>query len=428
MLAHSAVDFPQEMHARIEKEPVLLSSEGSALLFQLQTSLDVSLLQQAFKERAAAVERHIRKNLPQMVQNLIASHQNQKIRFRKRKKIFVVKVRYLEDKVQLLAQTQIGKGGFKIVKKVVVLAGPKTPSQPSPIYAYAKPRKRKRALQQLHKIEEEVQNVTDPAMQEKLHNDLVYLNNQIVAIQNDLIREARISKRLATLNNFLPMKPVFKQKDPQTIKGVMMEYCDGDLYDLIENQTYPLSQDRFDLFCAIAFQLCQAMDRMHHFKSGLCHLDLKTGNVLLKQENGTLVPKIIDFGLTKRLGSYFSGPRGTLAYIAPEQFDENIDTVLSSMDSWGLGIILLEMFYGREKNIFHDNTDVSYVHVHFHSSGYYESFFPLWKKLGRRTVRKMGTYPQIDNIIKNLLKIDPFKRWPPKRAADEFLHIAQSRS
>ncbi len=95
---------------------------------------------------------------------------------------------------------------------------------------------------------------------------------------------------------------------------------------------------------AIARQLCGGLSEAH--RSGIVHGDLKTGNVILCQnEDGSLRPVITDFGLASGANQTSGEFGGTPDYMAPELWKGQSPSKASDM--YALGVILYEMVTGR---------------------------------------------------------------------------------
>jgi serine/threonine-protein kinase len=90
-----------------------------------------------------------------------------------------------------------------------------------------------------------------------------------------------------------------------------------------------------------------------HLK-GIVHRDLKPDNIVLVEQGGTMVPKVVDFGIAKVDATKFdrrSTSEGTILgspdYMSPEQArgdDEHID---ARTDIWSLGVVLFELLSGK---------------------------------------------------------------------------------
>lgn len=122
-----------------------------------------------------------------------------------------------------------------------------------------------------------------------------------------------------------------------------MEYvAGGSLSDKLKHGPLPPRQA-----AELLLLLAQAMQHAHQLN--VLHRDLKPGNILL--EDGTLQPKIADFGLAKRLnddtkltrtGEVFGSP----SYMAPEQAS-GVMKLSPSIDVYALGAVLYECLTGR---------------------------------------------------------------------------------
>lgn len=118
----------------------------------------------------------------------------------------------------------------------------------------------------------------------------------------------------------------------------LSRYCDDRALD---------TRERIALIAAV----CDAVQHAH--QKGIIHRDLKPSNILVAEEDGRAVPKVIDFGIAKPIDASVTAPvtqagmiLGTLEYMSPEQVhspDEGIDT---RSDVYSLGVILYELLTG----------------------------------------------------------------------------------
>jgi tetratricopeptide (TPR) repeat protein/tRNA A-37 threonylcarbamoyl transferase component Bud32 len=93
--------------------------------------------------------------------------------------------------------------------------------------------------------------------------------------------------------------------------------------------------------------LATAMHAAH--EAGIVHRDLKPTNILFDRDG---IPKIVDFGIAKRLeveeGHTRTGQiMGTPSYMAPEQAQGLTREIVPATDIYALGAILYEMLTGR---------------------------------------------------------------------------------
>ncbi len=130
----------------------------------------------------------------------------------------------------------------------------------------------------------------------------------------------------------------------------VMEYIDGlPITDFCDLQQMSVD-DRLMLFIAV----CQGVHHSHQKR--LLHLDLKPSNILVTLVDGVGVPKIIDFGIAKRLDDPLPKTSeaarlkiiGTPDYASPELLAEAADPadLDTRADVYSLGILLHELLCG----------------------------------------------------------------------------------
>jgi serine/threonine-protein kinase len=127
-----------------------------------------------------------------------------------------------------------------------------------------------------------------------------------------------------------------------------MEYLDGPTlaHHLEDKGPLPLPSA-----LAIIRQIAGALEAAH--KAGVVHRDLKPENVVLvPQDEGRFLVKLLDFGLSKmRAGSLritgSSAILGTPAYMTPEQALGEVDKVDARTDQYALATLVWEMLVGK---------------------------------------------------------------------------------
>jgi tetratricopeptide (TPR) repeat protein/predicted Ser/Thr protein kinase len=122
-----------------------------------------------------------------------------------------------------------------------------------------------------------------------------------------------------------------------------MEYVEGgSLADQLSGTPLPGRRA-----AELAEALARAVQAAH--EAGIVHRDLKPSNILL---TGGGVPKVMDFGLARRLeaagGLTQSGMiMGTPSYMAPEQAQGKLSAIGPACDIYALGAVLYECLTGR---------------------------------------------------------------------------------
>ena len=131
----------------------------------------------------------------------------------------------------------------------------------------------------------------------------------------------------------------------------VMEFVDGvKITDYCDSHSLSV-RERLALFV----QVCQAVQHAH--QKGVIHRDLKPSNILVAQQDGKPVPKVIDFGIAKAtLGRQLGNASlhtalqqfaGTPAYMSPEQAGLGGLDVDSRSDIYSLGMLLYELLTAR---------------------------------------------------------------------------------
>jgi serine/threonine-protein kinase len=171
-------------------------------------------------------------------------------------------------------------------------------------------------------------------------------NEEVVA---RMLFEARAAAKLRSAH-------VARVLDVGRLEGgapyIVMERLEGrDLASALDELgAFPI-QDSVDYI----LQVCEGLAEAHAL--GVVHRDLKPENLFLAATPEGSVLKVLDFGISKDVGNFFSrGPRSALTnagsavgspyYMSPEQMRASLE-VDSRADIWSLGCILFELLTGR---------------------------------------------------------------------------------
>jgi eukaryotic-like serine/threonine-protein kinase len=129
----------------------------------------------------------------------------------------------------------------------------------------------------------------------------------------------------------------------------VMEYIEGAPITQYCDRKRMTTKERLALFLAV----CRAVQHAH--QKGMIHRDLKPSNVLVMEQDGAPVPKVIDFGIAKATDKWavenslltqFGQIVGTPEYASPEQADTMTGDIDESSDVYSLGVLLYELLIG----------------------------------------------------------------------------------
>lgn len=209
-------------------------------------------------------------------------------------------------------------------------------------------------------------------------------------------REARLLRRLS----HPAIQVLLEDAHRGPVPHLVLEYVEGPTLAMLIDESGP--QNPADVV-RIGIQLASCLHFVHG--AGVVHLDLKPGNVALR--NGQAV--LLDFDIARLAGRPAPAGRahGTRAYMAPEQCQRAVTDC--RMDLFALGTVLYELATG----------EAAFV------AGRDGREFPqLLERPARARALRPGLPPEVDAVIHALLERDPDRRPPTAMEALRLLSEA----
>lgn len=126
---------------------------------------------------------------------------------------------------------------------------------------------------------------------------------------------------------------------------IAMEYCQGgDLERWVDRtRRTGLPQDHQETVTRFVVQVCLALEHVHSKR--VVHRDVKSSNLFLMRQEGEVVVKLGDFGISRVLAAgenLCATSIGTPCYMAPELLEERPYDY--KVDVWSAGCVLYELF------------------------------------------------------------------------------------
>jgi serine/threonine protein kinase len=238
-----------------------------------------------------------------------------------------------------------------------------------------------------------------------LHDHLA--NDADVAAR--FVREGRIAAQLRHPNSL----DVLDVGEERGVAYLVMELLDGSNLNarLIDHRILPI-----DEALGVFFPVAAALAHAH--AHGIVHRDVKPGNIFLARDaRGTVVPKLVDFGISKLVDAPEGAPLtvtnvmlGTVMYMAPEQTMSGKAATAKS-DQYSLAAVLYECLAGRAP---------------FEAVGFYELLEAVRNSVLPPPSSSNARLPkELDEVLTRALDRDPAKRFASVKAfAAELLPFA----
>lgn len=177
--------------------------------------------------------------------------------------------------------------------------------------------------------------------------EVKYVNGKMYSLQDEIKAIGELSEH----PNIAYYEKVhqFKTLHGRVDCAIMQYYPQGSLFAWLKSNPFS-PQHKAQLVQGIL----NGVAFLHHNR--IVHRDLKPSNILVvhRKSDNHIVPKITDFGLSKKVNqtqtttfSHSIAGAGTLRYMSPEQLQSTNKKIHYNTDLWAVGIILYRLFVGK---------------------------------------------------------------------------------
>jgi Nif-specific regulatory protein len=240
------------------------------------------------------------------------------------------------------------------------------------------------------------------------------LQNKTIALKKLYSGSAKNKKYEFLKNEF---ESLIKLRHPNLIEIYDLEFIkkSGELFLTMEfldgKNLLNLAPDlKKSSLVNILVQICRALDYIH--LKGIVHRDIKGENLLVVEQRGTHVAKLMDFGMARIVTTKDSGIGGTLPYTSPEILRGEKAT--SKSDLYALGILLYHISFGCYP--FQDDTVSGIIDWHVNEKP-------------RTDLKLRENIPDyFPEIISRLLQKDPANRFSNAAQIINFINERSGRS
>lgn len=239
--------------------------------------------------------------------------------------------------------------------------------------------------------------------------------------QDPLIMErfAREIRTLALLKHPNIVEAIDCLQTPSGQTFLVMEYVEGLTLEEFINAEGCIKNE--EDFASVITQVCDALEHAH--KQRIIHRDLKPPNIVLVEQEGKIIIKVLDFGIAKlqdELQKLTTAGQamGSPLYMSPEQCTGQ--ELSPASDIYTLGIVAYQLITGRHP--YESSSVVEVMTSHCDPNKFPESITDIRPDIGAVT--------QLNQAIFRMVATDPNKRFQStdevKKAINFWIHAART--